>query len=421
MENNPDQKAARKPWLTGIRVLDLSMGWAGPMSTRQLADNGAEVIKVESCQRFDWWRGWEATQQFIDDNGAEKAASFNTMNRNKRGITLDLANEKGKALFLRLVALCDVLVENYSGGVLPKLGLQYEVLKAVKPDLIMMSMPAFGAVGPWREYRAYGSTVEHASGLPHLNGEADWLPTMHHVAYGDPIAGLNAAAALLIALRHKKRTGQGQFLDLSQAECLFPLAVHGILEQSASGVAPPRLGNRSREFAPHGVYPCRGDDRWVSLQVFDEAQWQRLKSLVGASLAEFGEVEDRRERQSALDAAIVNWTRNQDADAVMLKLQSLNIAAAVVRSAAELPADQQLMARGFWSYRHRDHVGVKPQPAAPYRSDAHAYGIERVAPTLGQHNDEVLRTLLGLSDNDLAQLRAERIIGDKPVLSGAEG
>jgi crotonobetainyl-CoA:carnitine CoA-transferase CaiB-like acyl-CoA transferase len=168
------------PPLQGIRVVDLSMGWAGPLCGRHLADNGAEVIKVESCRHFDWWRGWEATQAFIDDNGAEKSAAFNMVNRNKFGITLDLLRPMGNALLKRLVGLCDVVIENYSGGVLPKLGLDYPALRAVKPDLIMMSMPAFGATGSWRDYRAYGSTVEHASGLPHLNGAPEWPPSASH-------------------------------------------------------------------------------------------------------------------------------------------------------------------------------------------------------------------------------------------------
>ena len=406
----------RPQLLKGIRVVDLSMGWAGPMCTRQLADQGAEVIKVESCQHFDWWRGWEATAQFIADDGAEKAVAFNTMNRNKLAVTLDLTNETGKGLLKRLVATADIVVENYSGGVLPKLGLDWPVLSAVRPDLIMISMPAFGANGPWREYRAYGSTVEHASGLPHLNGEADWPPTMHHVAYGDPIAGLNAAAAVLIALRHKRRTGAGQFLDLSQAECLLPLGVHGILEQSVSGQPPPRMGNASRYFAPHGVYPCAGDDEWICIQVQDEAQWQRLQRLVGALLDEFGDLEARLERRGELDACIATWTRDIAPDALMTSLQAAGVPAGVLRAAAFLTADPHLAARGFWQMIERAHVGLQPNPAAPYRQGGAAYPIDTPAPTLGQHNRRVLVDVLGLTDVEIDALYAQKVIGERPEM-----
>ena len=406
----------RPQLLTGIRVVDLSMGWAGPMCTRQLADNGAEVVKVESCQHFDWWRGWEATSQFIAENGAEKAVAFNTMNRNKLAITLDLTNEIGKGLLKRLVATADVVVENYSGGVLPKLGLDYAVLRAVKPDLIMISMPAFGANGPWREYRAYGSTVEHASGLPHLNGEADWPPTMHHVAYGDPIAGLNAAAAVLIALRHKRRTGEGQFLDLSQAECLLPLAAHGILEQAVTGHAPPRLGNASRYYAPNGVYPCAGDDAWLCVQVQDEAQWLRLQAIVGTALSDFGDLAARLARRAALDAAVSAWTRSYLPDELMAMLQAQSIPAGVLRPAALLTSDPQLVARDFWQMIERAHVGVQPNPVPPYRVAASPHVIDTPAPTLGQHNRRVLAGMLGLTESELTALHAQKIIGDRPEL-----
>jgi crotonobetainyl-CoA:carnitine CoA-transferase CaiB-like acyl-CoA transferase len=192
------RRAATAP-LRGIRVLDLSMGWAGPLATRHLSDLGAEIIKVESCQHTDWWRGFEPTPQWVEDDQAEKSVSFNTMNRNKLDVTLDLTKDRGKQLLKRLATVSDAVIENYSGGVLQKLGLEYSALRSVNDELVMLSMPAFGSTGEWRHYRAYGSTVEHASGLPHLHGGAADPPVMLHVAYGDAVAGLNAAAALLVA------------------------------------------------------------------------------------------------------------------------------------------------------------------------------------------------------------------------------
>ena len=171
--------------LKGIRIIDLSMGWAGPLAARNLADLGADVIKVESCENFDWWRSWEATQVWIDEDGAEKSPAFNSVNRNNRNITLDLSHPEGRELLLKLVGRANAVMENFSGGVLPKLDLSYEVFKKVKEDIILLSMHAFGSSGPWKMFRAYGSTVEQSSGLPHVNGISSDPPMMHHVAYGD--------------------------------------------------------------------------------------------------------------------------------------------------------------------------------------------------------------------------------------------
>jgi crotonobetainyl-CoA:carnitine CoA-transferase CaiB-like acyl-CoA transferase len=408
--------------LNGVRIIDLSMGWAGPLATRHLADMGAEVIKVEACQRPDWWRGWEATPEWVADNGAEKAVPFNTTNRNKLDVTLDLVASEGKALLKRLVALADAVVENYSGSVLRKLELDYPALSAVNPELVMISMPAFGSTGPWRDYRAYGSTVEQASGLPHLHGRPEDPPVMLHVAYGDPVAGLNAAAALLIALRHRRRTGRGQYMDLSQSACLFPLGAHGIIEQGVTGTAPVRLGNRSAAAAPHGVYPCAGDrDAWITLQVFDEVQWQQLLGLAGPALSSFGGLDDRLRRVDELDAAVAAWTRRFEARELMLQLQRAGIPAAVVRAASELVTDPHLAARECWSTLERAFVGPQPHLAPPYRiGHGSPFPIAAPAPTLGQHNRLVLGELLGLSDDEMAALEMRQVIGGRPLLGAAE-
>ncbi|MGD8415759.1 MAG: CoA transferase [Pseudomonadales bacterium] len=405
--------------LGGIRIIDLTMGWAGPLATRNLADMGADVIKVESCERFDWWRSWEATPEWIANDGAEKSVQFNMVNRNKRGITLDLEHPEGRRLLLDLVATANAVVENYSGGVLPKLDLGFEVFRSVREDVILLSMPAFGSTGPWRMFRAYGSTVEQSSGLPHLHGYAEDPPTMVHVAYGDAVGGLNGAAALLTALRHQRRTGEGQFVDLSQAESLFPLAAHGILEYAATGAPPPRQANRSRTCAPHGVYPCAPTedepDSWLVLQVQTEDQWQSLVSRVPA-LSDFGGLEDRLARVDALDAAIAAWTRALTASSLMLELQGLGVPAAATRAMANVLREPQLQARRYWQWLDRPVVGNQPNPAAPFRLDSEPIPIRAPAPTLGQHNREVLGDILGLDDDALASLEAQGVIGTRPQL-----
>lgn len=403
--------------LAGIRIVDLSMGWAGPLAARSLADMGADVIKVESCERFDWWRSWEATPEWIADDGAEKSTAFNTMNRNKRNLTLDLESTEGRDLLLRLVASADAVIENFSGSVLPKLKLGYDVFREVQPNIILMSMPAFGSTGRWANFRAYGSTVEQSSGLPHLNGVEGEPPTMLHVALGDAIGGLNGAAAMLIALQHQAVTGQGQFLDLSQVEALFPLAAHGILEYAATGHAPPRAGNRHREFAPHGVYPCAGEDEWILIQVTNEQEWLALQRRASPTLDSFGNRETRMADLTRLDAAIAEWTKDKESGALMALLQQAGVPAASTHDARRVLEDPHLAARDYWQWLDRAVVGRQPNPSSPSRFGNQPFPIAAPAPTLGQHNHEVLRDI-GVSDADLTRLEASGIIGTKPRMPG---
>ena len=405
--------------LEGIRIIDLSMGWAGPLATRNLADMGAQVIKVESCERFDWWRSWEATQAWIADNGAEKSPQYLYVNRNKQDITLDLENPRGRELLLQLVATADALVENYSGGVLPKLKLDYSNLIEANPGLVMVSMPAFGSTGPWSQFRAYGSTVEHSSGLPHLVGDPEQAPTMQHVAFGDAVGGLNGTAAILTALWHKQRSGEGQFVDLSQVECLFPLAAPGILHQSVYGQSPRRSGNKHPDHAPHGVYPCEGDDAWVVIQVTDEIQWQRLQDLIPA-LAPFGDVDERLDKREALDECVRAWTQQRPATAVMQLLQGVGVTAAKLNNAQAILDEPHLQDRGYLQWLEREYVGVQPHPSPPFRVTADPISITSPAPTLGQHNHDILGELLGLGAAELEELEQQGVIGTKPRMPSAK-
>ena len=405
--------------LEGIRIIDLSMGWAGPLATRNLADMGAQVIKVESCERFDWWRSWEATQAWIADNGAEKSPQYLYVNRNKQDITLDLENPRGRELLLQLVATADALVENYSGGVLPKLKLDYSYLIEANPGLVMVSMPAFGSTGPWSQFRAYGSTVEHSSGLPHLVGDPEQAPTMQHVAFGDAVGGLDGTAAILTALWHKQRSGEGQFVDLSQVECLFPLAAPGILHQSVYGQSPRRSGNKHPDHAPHGVYPCEGDDAWVVIQVTDEIQWQRLQDLIPA-LAPFGDVDERLDKREALDECVRAWTQQRPAVAVMQLLQGVGVTAAKLNNAQAILDEPHLQDRGYLQWLEREYVGVQPHPSPPFRVTADPIPITSPAPTLGQHNHDILGELLGLGAAELEELEQQGVIGTKPRMPSAK-
>jgi crotonobetainyl-CoA:carnitine CoA-transferase CaiB-like acyl-CoA transferase len=405
--------------LAGLRVVDLSMGWAGPLCTRQLADLGAEVIKVEAIQYPDWWRGVDPRPAFFAERRYEQDMRFAVLNRNKLGITLDLASAEGAALLRQLVRQADAVVENYAREVLPKLGLDYPVLARERPDLVMVSMPAFGAEGPWRDARAYGSTLEHASGLPSVSGEPDWPPTTNHIAHGDPIGGLNAAAAALAALLHRQRTGEGQHIDLAQVECMFPLAAPWILAQSTTGSPGPRWGNRHPGQVPHGCFPCAGEG-WVAVAVADDAAWARLCGVIGredlAADPALATAAGRRGREADLAAAIAAWTRGREAGAAMLGLQAAGIAAGALPWPSALKRDPHLAARGFWQVTERPHLGPHEQPSAPFREAGRGpYPVRRAAPTLGQDNAAVLGGLLGLSPAELARLAEAGVIGTEAI------
>ena len=413
-----DKKSPPPAPLEGVTIVDLSMGWAGPLATRNLADLGAKVIKVESCTRFDWFRSWEASQEWIDNNGAEKAHNFIYVNRQKLGVTIDFESKSGRDLLLELVKGADAVVDNYPTGVLEKLNLDYHVMREVKPDIVMLSMPAFGRTGPWAKFRAYGSTVEQAAGLPHLQGEEADPPTMLHVAFGDAVSGLYGTAALLTALRHKKKTGVGQFVDLSQAECMLPHAIHGILCQSVNGHAPARQGNHASDYFVHQVFPCKGRDQWILIQIKSEAEWESVMDMI-PTLRSFSYLEpmERRAKFIEIEAVIGEWTSIGSAKDLMAALQAVCVPAAILNDVADLMEDPHLVSRGYMQFLSREFVGEQPHPSAPWRFGDAPIRISSSAPTLGQHNQDILGGLLGLSNGQIASLSRDGIIGNKPRLA----
>ena len=404
------------PPLAGIRIVDLTMGWSGPLATRHLADMGAEVIKIESCGYPDWWRGWEHTPESLATREHEKSAIFNHMNRNKLGVAIDLTRSEGRALALKLVARADAVIENQATGVMAKLGLSYDELKQVNPQIVMLSLPAFGAEGPWSGYRGYGSTVEQGAGLPHLTGEADGPPLQTHVAYGDACGGLNAAGALLVALFHRAQTGEGQRLEISQVECMLQQGVHGTIAQGLSGAPPPRTGNRHPVFVPHGCFACAAPDSWLVIAVTEDAQWAPLCEVIGRPDLAGLTPSERRAEEGSVEAAIAAWTATMDADAAMAALQTAGVPAGAVRRSSDLLHDPAIVERGIWSEIERDMVGSKPHPLTPWRYNGNRAALRSAAPLLGEHNRAVLCDILGLSEDELAALAADSIIGDEPIV-----
>lgn len=413
--------ATRQP-LQGVRIIDFSMGWAGPLCTRTLADLGADVIKIEAIQYPDWWRGVDRTDAYIDAQMYEKTARFCTMNRNKRGITLDLTRPQGCTLAKRLVAGADVVVDNYSVDVLPKFGLGYDVLRTINPRLVMMSMSAFGTDSAHRDCRAYGSTLEQGSGVPTVIGSPGEPPVMSHIAFGDAVGGLNGCAAVLVALIHARATGQGQFIDLAQIECMMPFAAPWIIVHSTGGMPPQRYGSRHPQFVPHGCFRCAGEDNWIVITATDDCMWQRLAILIGRSDwsadPSLKSEEARRGIEDVIERGIEAWTLTRDADQAMSELQAARVAAGVARLPIDLLNDRHLQSRELLQEVERAFIDRHPQLSLPIREGAEPCPIRAAAPTLGQHNREILSEFLNLSDAEIEHLSREGIIGSAVLSEG---
>jgi len=397
--------AAPKLPLEGVRVLDLTMGWAGPLAARHFADLGADIVKVESCAHYDWWRGFDG---IIDGDPPpyETRHSFLMVNRNKRGVTLDLKAEIGVALVRRLAARADVMIENYAPGVLDRLGIGPKAMTAAVPGLIGISMGAFGASGPWSGFRAYGSTVEQASGLPFANGEADGPPTMQHVAYGDPIGGLYGAIACLIALYGRKHGPASTVIDLGQVECLFQLGADAIVAQSTQTELLARDGSRH----PLSRLRMVGGDAgtWWAVSAETEAQWAAVARTVGAATTL-----DQRQMEDAVRA----WSAGKPRDAIVAAFQAAGVASGPIHAAQDLLHDPQFVASGYWRRADRRFIGSHVVPLAPYRLDGATPPMWAPAPTLGEHNEAVLGGDLGLSRGELDKLAADGVIGTRAIAS----
>lgn len=354
--------------LDGLRVVDFSMGWAGPMCARLLGDLGADVVKVESQARPDWWRGWESGS--VDVATLEAQLNFINVNRNKRGVDVDLTTPGGLEQARGLIARADVVVENYAAGVLAKLGLGQELQRELRPGLISLSMPAFGNGGPLSGLRAYGSTVEQASGLPFINGQTHWVPAQQHIALGDPIAGIYAASAVLVALYARDRLG-GADIDLAQVACLFQLGADAIIAEQVLDAPVERSGHFRGRLALCTVVAAAEAETWLAVVAADAAALKRLQALTGG-------------------AGLAPWARRRSARVAAEALQAIGIAAGPVQPPHLLCQDTHLQAVGFFPHMEREYVGRHQVAAAPFRFDGQRPSLRRPAPLLGQHSAEVL-------------------------------
>jgi crotonobetainyl-CoA:carnitine CoA-transferase CaiB-like acyl-CoA transferase len=408
---------AEKP-LAGLRVIDFTAFWAGPFVTHTLAALGAEVIKVESIQRPDGMR-FASTRPPTHDRWWEWSALFQGFNLGKRGITLDLGQARGLELVKQLIDGADAVVENFSPRVMDNLGLRYVDLAARNPRLIFVRMPAFGLDGPWRDRVGFAQTMEQISGMAWLTGFADGPPIIPR-GLCDPLAGLHAGIALLAALEQRRATGRGQLVEATMVEAALNAAAEQVLEFQVHGALLTRDGNRGPVGAPQNLYACRGDDRWIALAVTSEAQWQALRAWLGdpswAGDPRLTTAAGRRAAHDDIDRHLAVHFAAQEVEAAVDALIGRGVPAAAVEAADVMATNPQARARGFFSRVDHAVVGDHEYPGLPFRLSSTPprwYGAP--SPTLGQHNDEVLRDLLGLSSEEIEELRRAGVIGERPA------
>ena len=409
--------------LEGVRVVDLTRIWSGPLGARMLGDLGAEVVKIEAhTNRGPAVVPGVRAGLFPDGDPGERpwnrSGMINERNRNKQSVALDLKSERGRELFLQLVAEADIVIENFSARAMPSLGLGYEQLRTVNDGIIYVAMPAFGLTGPYRDYVGLGPSIEPLIGLTALMGYSEDEPRVTAKALTDAISGVVAASAAVTALDRREQTGQGAFIDLSQHEAGVTMLGEYFIDRQVSGVEPPREGNWHPEATPHGVFRCAGDDDWIALSVGSEAQWLALAESAGAawpSDARFATAEARREHRAALNETIERWTATRDKFELMRTLQAAGIAAGVVHTAPEVLADPHLDDRGYWVHLDDVDAGRQRYDGSPLIFNGErGYDGWAPAPTLGGQNESVLRDLLGVDADDFAALHEQGVIADRP-------
>ena len=433
----------KNPPLRGIRALELAEIWAGPFCGVMLGDMGAEIIKVEALQRIARGpiRPAPNTPGYPDYDPGERPwnrqANFNATNRNKLGLTLDLTSEQGVNAFKELVAISDVVFTNYAFGVMDRLGIGQDVLRAIKPDLVVLFTPGYGNTGPYRGHRSMGMAIDAMTGHSALRGYPD-LDLSHNslVHHPDAVGAATAAFAICAALHYRARTGKGQFIDLSQAEAFMPHMGETFLENQMSGKSRERRGNSHPQMAPHGCYRCLGEDAWVAIAVRNDDEWQRFCDVVGqpnlATDARFTSLDGRVANRAALDDIVREWTARSTRQDIATQLQAQSIPAApVLDCGPDTYDDPHLQARQYFQLVTHADAGTFPMSGPVWSTLSHTSAdlapedtprlpdLHNPAPGLGEHNEYLLRDMLGYSDDMLHDLERAKVIGTVP-LEGAD-
>jgi benzylsuccinate CoA-transferase BbsF subunit len=406
--------------LEGIRVADFTWVWAGPYCTMQLAHLGADVIRIETRTRPCITRvlpPWPEGKP----GGLNRSGYFNQYSQGKRSLTLNFKDPAATEIARKLVAKSDVVVNNFAHGVMDKMGFAYDVLRQIKPDIIMASLSGYGDTGPYADYVAYGPAQVPLSGLSSLTGYKDWPPMHSGFSYGDPNAGVHGAFAILAALFHRAKTGLGQYIDMSQWESSMVVLPEGIMDYTMNRHEPERLGNTDPMMSPHGIFKCldrperiAGNviDQWVAIVCADDVDWGRLARAIGrpelVDDPKFATLTARKANEDELEAAITSWTSTRRAAEVERALQHAGIAAAVVADNMYLAdEDPHIQERDYFVYRDHPEVGKRQHCGMPWQLSRTETKVRAAAPTIGQHTDAILSGLLGYDADQIAKLRAQ--------------
>ncbi len=410
--------------LEGTRGIVLTQAWAGTYCTQLMGFMGADLIQIEVRKRPDSWRGaYDAPMEAWQDHPTAKHPwncnfLYNSVNLNKRCITLDLQTAAGLETFRRLLPHADFVAENFSPRVLGNLGIGYEAMRAIKPDVILCSLSAYGHDGTWANVPGIGGTIEPTSGMSALLGYPGGPPLNSGQMYPDAVAGLNAFAAILTALHHRNRTGEGQYIDLSMQDANLVFAGDAALEFLRTGHQRERMGNRHHSFAPYGIYPCAGEDQWIAIACESEDDWQALMHALGTpsqlSVGKFLTCDLRKANEDALDVALANLTAVSERGELVEKLSAAGLAVAPVLDAREVACDSGLREREAVVEVTHAEVGTYPHSAIPWNYSRSGRPPVRPAPLHGEHSFEVLSELLGMSREDYDQLEAAGISGMGP-------
>ncbi|MDP6420505.1 MAG: CoA transferase [SAR202 cluster bacterium] len=403
MIGDKNSTARSKGALNGVRVVDLTRVWAGPLGTRTLGDFGAEVIKVGDPRL----------------PGDRLGGLYTKLNRNKSSLGLRLDTEAGRRIFLDLVSVSDIIIENFRPRVMRNLDLGYEVLKRANPSIVMCAMPGFGAEGPYAEFPAFGSTAEAMSGVSSLIGYKPGRPLQSGMSYADPVSALNLVGVVMTYLRRSRVSGRGQYIDLALADSPVCMIGEYLVANSATSHVPPLRGNKHSDYSPHGAYRADGDDNWVAIAVTNDDEWQALCTVVGDDRlldGRFSNFDGRKRAEEHIDAVISEWTAGRDAVSVMTQLQSAGVPAGRVANNQELLRDPHLAARDFFVDLDEYDSGRKRYDGQSIRGNIIDKSDWKPSPLLGQHSRNVLVNLLGYSEIDCDALASEgvTVLNDQP-------
>ena len=404
--------------LAGVRIIEMGQLIAIPHAIKLLGDMGAETIRIESCARLDNYRTHSLYENSSEGRYWDRAANFYEQNRNKYSLTLELNDPDCIEALRELVSISDVFAENFTPRVMRNFELEYDDLRRIRPDIIMVSSTGYGYTGPWADYGAIGYTTEATSGLSHISGYKEGAPVLPEIPYADYTAAEHTAFAIMAALAYRTRTGKGQFIDVSQSETLTSTIPEAIMDYTVNRRIGDRIGNQDAAMSPHGCYPCAGDDRWIAIAVSTDEQWQALCDTLQRpewlADARFADALSRWKRRDDIDALLCEATATHEQYALMEALQTKGVPAGAVLDGKQLLFDPHLKARGFYEVAtHDPSAGMPPLPYTtnPWKFSKTPGGLRTTAPTLGQHNRFVLSDMMGAPAAQVEAMEERGAIG----------